>query len=297
MKERGSQTTARVLMVSPNHFGSNAQAMVDNVFMTRGVALDKAAVSSSHAAWVSLLRRHGVQVSLVADAADAPDAVFCNNWFLLHFGVLALFPMKPPNRRVERRADIVALFGAPRLVDLTAWEEHGEFLEGTGSLVVDWTSGVAYVGLSQRSSLKVAQDFVKRFAEASGHELQLVAFESLHNGAPIYHTNVIMTVGAQFIIVCLEVVTGCRAELEASLARSGKRIVTISRAQMDAFCGNVLQVANVVCMSDRSFAAFSAEQLEAIRGPDNEVEVLHSDLSLLETIGGGGVRCCIAELF
>ncbi len=297
MKETGSQTTARVLMVSPDHFDSNSQARIDNVFMATPdkVALDSAAVSASHAAWVALLRDRGVHVSLFSDRAETPDAVFCNNWFLLH-GVLVLFPMKTPNRRLERRADIVASFGAQQVVDLSGWEQQGEFLEDTGSLVVDWTCGVAYMSLSQRSSRRVAEDFVQRFAAVSGRQLQLVVFETAHNGAPIYHTNVVMSVGALFVVVCLDVVTSGRAELEASLARSGKRIVVISRSQMDAFCGNVLQVANVVCMSDRAFAAFDAAQLEAIRGT-GEVEVLHSNLAALETIGGGGIRCCIAELF
>ena len=302
MKERGLQSAARVLMVSPDCFGSNAQCRADNVFMAapERVALDRAAVCSSHAAWVELLRARGVAVSLFSHPPETPDAVFCNNWFLLHYGVVVLFPMKTANRRLEReRPDIVASFGACQVLDLTHWEKEGEFLEGTGSLVVDWTCGVAYMSVSQRSSLRVAQDFVTRFSQLSGRELQLVSFETEHGGAPIYHTNVVMSVGAHFAIVCLEVVTRGRAELEAALARSGKRVVVISRAQMDAFCGNVMQVANLVCMSDRAFAAFDGAQLRAIRGEEEEeeVEILHSDLAALETIGGGGIRCCLAELF
>ncbi len=232
-------------MVSPDHFCSNAQTRQDNVFMG-DAALDAAAVKASHAAWVALLRGRGIDVSLWSDQANTPDAVFCNNWFLCHHGLLVLFPMKAESRRAERRAVVVASLGAAQTLDLTHWEEKAEFLEGTGSLVVDWTCGVAYMCVSQRSSLLVAKDFCARFAEKTGRDLQLVAFEAVHNGASVYHTNGKKKrkekIESNLTIFCLHSDNVCWGQvyfglLGSSVKWSGRIVVVVS-ALGKANCGN-----------------------------------------------------------
>ena len=320
-------------MLAPTAFESNAQAADDNAFMTATAAAARdgvrAAVLAEHAALYAALTRAGVRVQLFAHAAQhgTPDAVFPNNWFSLSHGALALYPMRCPNRAAERRPELVAWLRAQpcarRELDLTDAERATPpaALEGTGSLVLDHVLAVAYMARSERSDAALAQ----RAADFLGFR-ELHAFDATDaQGRPVCawpdaaprtcvrariahcspcadHTNVVMSVGTGFAVVCDEAVEDAaqRAALLASLRRGGRDVVCISRVQMGAMCGNVLELRDaaglpLLALSQRAHDAFTAAQRATLLR--HVVQLLAVRIDTLEEVGGGSVRCCLGELF
>lgn len=227
--------------------------------------------------------------------------MFCNNWQSTCADTLALYPLRCSNRNRERRPELVNFLrsrGYARELDLTAPPPPGGALEGTGSLVFDHVLGCAYLARSERSSEPLAA----RAAAALGFT-RLHAFDAADEaGVPVYHTNVLLSVGTGWAVVCSECVVGeaARAGLEAALARGGREVVRITRSQMAAFCGNVLEVRDgdglpCVAMSTAAHDAFTGEQRAALLR--HTAALLHAPVPTLERVGGGGVRCCIGELF
>ncbi len=305
VQSSAAQSSTSVLCVAPAAFESNAQAAVDNAFMAAGNSGDVAdAALEEHAALHDALLRAGVQVYLFSHthAHGTPDACFPNNWFqATPDGTLVLYPMKNPNRQAERRKDIIAFLasrpGRKRTLDFTAEERATQprYLEGTGSLVYDHLRRVAYLARSERSDEALARAVL----DALGY--RLVAFDACDAaGRPIYHTNVVMAVGTGFAVVCDEAVMDSqRAGLLTELAND-RDVVRITREQMGAFCGNVLELRDgrglpVLALSTRAFEAFTQQQRATLLG--HVAELVHVPLSTLEAVGGGGVRCCLAELF
>ena len=316
--ERGTsralaQSSNACLMITPRAFQSNEQAARDNHFMcssSDGSSLVeiRARACEEHGALVDRLRALGVRVNLFSheDAHGAPDSVFPNNWHSLRDGTLKLFPMKDENRRRERREDIIERLKEqhPGLVvddSLLRFEREDppKFLEGTGSLVIDHESRVAYVALSERAHADVVR------AHCEAESLTPITFTALDGkGRTIYHTNVMMAVCTDVAFVCSASIADAadRARvLEALAAKPGRKIIDITHDQVDAFCGNVLEVRTssgspALACSSRAFAAFDDEQRRVIRDAfgDNLAVV---DFDVIERIGGGGVRCAIAEHF
>ena len=318
------QSTNSVLMVAPTAFGFNAQAAQDNFFMHAHAEgpggttkkLPDAALAEFAALHHALTERAGVAVALFEHAPHhgTPDAVFPNNWFSTHYAgeaaggvtesTLVYYPLKCPNRQAERRPDARALLEARspgRVLDLSPAESRpgasAAYFEGTGVLVLDRVNGVAYVSLSERADEKLAHEW----AAAVGYR-DVVTFRSVDaHGAPIYHTNVMMAIGTDVAVVCLESVKNEkeRAHLKARLS-AHHAVVDVSLAQVESMCGNVLELEDgrglpVMAMSTRAHAAF---------GPDARKELLkhvadlvHAPIDTIETVGGGGVRCSLAELF
>jgi len=243
-----------------------------------------------------------------SDLMGTPDACFPNNWFSTHAAgegrdeaTLVTYPMAVPNRRGERRPDILSRFEGryPRHCDLTGHEagDDARFLEGTGVLVLDRVRGIAYANLSGRCDEALAQHWVDQL----GYR-ELVAFRAAEEGgAPVYHTNVMMCVGTSVAIVCSESVTDAqeRQHLLAKLSEHHE-VVDISRAQMGKFCGNVLEVLDKrglpgLVMSSQAFHAFTEDQRKVILR--HVGRIYHAPIDTLEYQGGGGVRCCLAEVF
>ncbi len=254
----------------------------------------------------------GVRVHLFAHdhAHGTPDAVFPNNWFSTHASgeaaggvasdTLVLYPMKCPNRRAERRSDVIDVLRTrnySRVLDLTAEENLGKFFEGTGVLVLDRVNGVVFCALSERADAGLAQ----RWADEMGYK-EVVTFHSTDGaGHPVYHTNVMMAIGTDVAVVCAESVDD-PAERKHLLERLGRShaVVQISREQTAQLCGNVLELEDgrglpVLAMSSRAHAAFTPEQRRELR--KHVAALHHAPIDTLEHVGGGGVRCAIAELF
>ena len=328
-------------MFSPTAFESNEESMSDNHFMAASGGADASDLSpadahdalpkrvvAEHQGLVAVLRDEiGATVHLFdhTEEHDTPDAVFPNNWFctvqtqpytednVTYPGgpQITLFPMRHPNRRKERREDLIQFLTdrynvvgkradqpEGQILDLTSSEldDPPQILEGTGALVLDRTHRVAYVCLSERADL----DLAATWCNLSGYEL--IAFSANdEKGRPIYHTNVMMSVGTNGAIVCRPSLSDEEYKLVADkLKQTGRTIIDIDFTQMGEMCGNVLEIAGLggtkcLLMSTRARDSFSQTQKNEIEKLWDSTHV--SSIPTLEEVGGGGVRCCVAELF
>ena len=304
------QRTSHVLMVRPAVFRSNEETAGSNHFQQPANRPDTEVLERAlheFDRFVELLRSHGVDVWVVdADAeADVPDALFPNNWISFHGdGRVALYPMQAVNRRRERREDLVADlehvrgFAISEIVDFTEFEEHGRFLEGTGSLVLDRVHGKAYAALSPRTD-RVA---LERFCEA--FDFEGIAFHALQTTPagrmPIYHTNVMMGIGTSFAAVCLDCIDDPeeREMVKQSVREDGRELIELTEDQIASFAGNLLEVEGkdgqpLIVMSHKGFASLRPDQIQALQ---RHGTLLTPDLDTIETHGGGSARCMLAEI-
>ena len=305
------QTTPHLVMIRPATFRMNEETATNNLYqrelsgMTAEAILDRALEEFD--GLVEALRGAGSLVHVVdADPeVDAPDALFPNNWISLHAdGRVAIYPMFASNRRVERREDLVfdlemRGFGVSEVVDFTEFEIHGIFLEGTGSMVLDRVNRRAYAALSERTHL----DALRAFCEAFDYEgIPFTANQTSAVGrSPIYHTNVMMSVGTHFAAVCLECIDDAeeRAMVREALEADGKEVIELTEDQINHFAGNLLEVqaedgAALVVMSSQAHAALTPSQRASM---ERFGRIVHAPLEAIETCGGGSARCMIAENF
>ena len=301
------QCAAAVLMVRPARFGFNSQTAPSNSFQRLAPAdtpseLEALALREFDGL-ADALRGAGVNV-MVADDTPLPvkpDAIFPNNWVSFHGdGTVVLYPMLAPNRRGERREDVLRQvsgdggFRITRTVDLSYRELEGKYLEGTGSLVLDRTSHVAYANLSPRTDLDVLGEFAQQL------DYELVAFEAFDGaGGAIYHTNVLMTIGARFAVLCAAAIAeqGHRDAVYSMLREPGREIIEISPAQMQDFAGNLLELAPaqgpVIALSTTAWRSLDPGQRRTL---ERHGRILAVDIPTIERCGGGGVRCMLAEI-
>jgi|KBSSwiStaDraftv2_1062776.scaffolds.fasta_scaffold33350_4 hypothetical protein len=296
-------------MVRPRHFAFNAETAVTNRFQKAGGSDHTAAQARAEFdAFAAALAGEGVTVCVAQDSDDPPkpDAVFPNNWVSFHAdGTLVLYPMQAVSRRAERRREIVDAvvrdtgFKVLRTVDLTHHEKAGRFLEGTGSLVLDHRERVAYACRSPRTDEQVAREW----AEVMGYELELFAARDAR-GAPIYHTNVLMSIGTRLAVVALDNIDAAdRARVAARLEKQHD-LLAISEQEMGAFAGNVLEVGSWdEYLGDMRILVMSATAQHALEGRKyarlyTSVDaVLAAPIDIIERHGGGSVRCMLAEVF
>lgn len=311
LRESG-RSASRVLMVRPRAFARNEAAAASNSFMN---AVGDPAGEIARAALaefdglVGKLEEAGVRVVVAEDRLDLPDSVFPNNWISFHEpreggggggAVVVTYPMATPARRRERQDSILALVesvagGRVRRIALEGFEEEGVYLEGTGSLVLDRAAGVAFACRSVRTSDRV----LDAWESVTGFEV--VRFEAVDgDGAAVYHTNVVMALGERFAVVCSGCVpdAGQRRGLLEKLAGMRESVLDISPAQMGGMCGNILQLRSVegvpvVAMSETAWGAFTREQRLVLEGFARPVVAA---IPTIERVGGGSVRCMIAEL-
>lgn len=289
-----------LFLLRPRAFGLDAESARTNLFQPGVVErseeeLRRLAVREFDGL-CAVLRHAGVAHEVLEEPADsaAVDAVFPNNWFSTHAGgELVLYPMAAPVRRLERRPELVERIaercGSTRTVDLTHHEAQGRFLEGTGSLVLDRPGRVAFAARSERTDEGLVHDWARRLG------YRPVLFETSFRGAPVYHTNVLMAVGADLAVWCPEVVAERdRERVGGELAGGGRTVLELSAEQLVAFCGNVFAVrcgdgATGWVMSTRARDAFRPDQRRALG------RCLAADLTTIEDVGGGGARCMVAE--
>lgn len=295
-----------VLMVEPACFGYNEQTAQSNSFMHPS-ALDAKTIQEQalkeFQGFVQALEAAGIELLVFRDSPTppTPDSIFPNNWFSTHqSGRIILYPMATPNRRSERRSDIVETlqhrFGYRELLNLSYFEEASMFLEGTGSMVLDRSNHIAYAALSLRCQEEVLEEFSRR----TGYSI--CSFHTMLNAEiPVYHTNVVMSVGERIAVVCFEVIATEteRTAVRQSLQSTGHQILSISLEQMNSFAGNMLNLINkegksVWVMSTAAYQSLSAEQLHLL---EQDGTLVHSPLRTIESVGGGSARCMIAEIF
>jgi hypothetical protein len=308
-------------MIRPTGFGRDDEAAQTNSFMNRSTETAERVqerAKEEFDALASSLTQAGVEVLVFEDDLGLPDSVFPNNWISFHQPikdgegeegeegeesanpVIVTYPMLAESRRKERRAEIldaIAKFTGtnPDHIDLSGLEATDDYLEGTGSLVLDRVNNVAYACLSGRTS----EDAVDAWADET--EYQAVRFHGADiDGNPVYHTNVMLSIGTELIVACLESITDPdEYELvEASLKASGRAVMLISLGQVSHFCGNILELASkdgdpIFAMSQTAYEHFTDAQRAQIEGLG---EVVHVPIPTIEYVAGGSVRCMIAEL-
>ncbi|MEP6548497.1 MAG: arginine deiminase-related protein [Gammaproteobacteria bacterium] len=301
------QSARAVLMVRPASFGFNTQTAASNAFQQLpgflGAGETQGLVQSEFDALAQALQRAGIEVLVAQDTLlpVKPDAIFPNNWVSFHHdGTVALYPMLAPNRRWERREDILeqvvreGRLHVSRTVDLTHREAEGKFLEGTGSMVLDRAHRVAYASLSPRTDLDVLGEFAQLL------DYELVTFETCDGGArPVYHTNVAMAIGTRFAVVCGEAIAQPqhREAVLSKIRASGHDILDISMRQMQDFAANMLELApsgrHIIALSTTAWRSLHSAQRRLL---ESHAEVIPVAIPTIERIGGGGVRCMLAEL-
>lgn len=299
------QSTRHLLLVRPAAFAANPQTQASNAFQRRdpppaGLAAQALAEFDG---LVAALRRAGAQPLVVDDlpGGASPDAVFPNNWVSFHHdGTVVFYPMLAPNRRRERRPELLDQltgahgFAVSRVVDLSPLELDGEYLEGTGSLVLDRPAGIAYAALSPRT-VPAALD---RFAAATGYRVLAFAAHD-PQGRPVYHTNVLMGIGTGYALACLEAIGDPveRAAVAAALDASGHELIPLTLAQVQAFAGNCLEIQGaagpLLLLSASAAGALAPGQRAAL---ERHAGLLPVAVPQIERYGGGSVRCMIAEI-
>lgn len=288
-----------IIMIRPHQFVSNPQTMSDNAFQV--VACSKqisqqAYLEVTHAA--EQLTAAGITVHLFEDEGNStPDSVFPNNWFSIHTsGQLISYPMYVPNRRLEVRRDIIDFvqqhYQVTAYRDLSPLAEQGQFLEGTGSMVLDQQAGIAYAVASNRTD----KNLFNALCQELGY--QPVLFEAMDaNGQPVYHTNVLMCLAEHFVLIGLDMVPAAqRPWLLDSFARQHKTVIALSNQQISRFCGNAIELqgskGKVLALSSTAFQALTPAQIAIIR---QSAELLPIDVSTIES-AGGSLRCMIAGI-
>ncbi len=303
-----AQTAAAVFMVRPASFAWNVETHASNRFQRDDPELASDANARACAEFDALarkLRESGVAVHAVADEAvpARPDAVFPNNWLSLHAdGTVVLYPMLAPNRRLERRPELIGTlverggFRVTRLLDLTHHEQYGRFLEGTGSIVFDHVARVAYACLSPRTH---REPLAELCAELGYSACTFAAKDAA--GVPIYHTNVLLAIGtAQAVIAADAIDAADRARVLAGLRASGHVLETIDATQLAGFAGNVLELraadgARILALSAAAANALGPAALDRLQQRIDRLVV--TPVPTIEALGGGSVRCMLAEVF
>ena len=300
------QVTDTVLMVRPANFGFNPETAENNAFQVNDTSISKEEIAKMAMAefdiMVTRLRSVGVKVIVVDDSAQPlkTDAIFPNNWFTTHKeGTIVLYPMYSANRRLERREDIIELLESKYQIydqtDYLEFEDLGVFVEGTGSMILDRQNRKIYACISERSDLELLRKI------ASDFEYVLIAFRATDSmGVPYYHTNVIMALGTQLAIICLESIDEIeRPQVLQSLHKDNKIIIDITRSQVEQFAGNMLEVLgqneeHFLVMSSAAYRSLTPSQISTI---ESQLKIIHSDLSIIEKYGGGSARCMMAEIY
>jgi hypothetical protein len=302
-----SQLASAVLMIKPVRFQSNPLTASSNRFQGKNTSSPEQQQLDSVAEFDGLrrvLEANGIKVVQFDDTLEphTPDSIFPNNWVSFHAdGTVVLYPMEAPNRRTERRQDLIEQlvtdhqYQVRQIVDLSHRENEGHYLEGTGSLVLDRVNHIAYACLSSRTHLDALGEFAQRM------DYKIVAFAAIDNdGEAIYHTNVLMNVGEKLAVVCAESIAdeAQRAAVLESLRSTGHAVILLSFEQLEAFAGNMLELRSssgerLIAMSQQALNSLDDAQLSII---EDNATVISAPIENIESSSGGSVRCMLAEI-
>ena len=304
------QTTSNLFLIRPFRFFSNPQTAINNFFQNPDSERNMSDVSEKALLefdmFIDKLKRNDLNIFLfhAKETPMTPDAIFPNNWISTHQnGKIFLYPMFAENRRLERRQDIIDFlfknFDVTRVFNnANYYENENQFLEGTGSMILDREHKIVYAALSERTNQNLLDKFCNKM---NFSKIIFTAFKNVNEKKIIYHTNVMMSVCKHFVVICLDSIENDiqKNELLKSFKKTKKEIISISLEQVNNFCGNILEVVNkngnsILIMSTRAYNAFSESQKKII---NKFCKIVHSPLDTIEYYGGGGARCMLAEIF
>jgi hypothetical protein len=302
-----AQAPSAVILIRADKFVPNPATAADNAFMADVPAGQSDETTSARAlaemdAVADALRSAGVRVHVFQDEDHTrPDSVFPNNWLSTHAGgSVAVYPMYASNRRHERRADVLEMlkssYRVQTIVDYSGLEPDGIFLEGTGAMVLDHVSRVAYTAVSHRADTHV----LERFCTDFGYEpMAFEAFDS--DGVPVYHTNVMGCIGTDVALFALDMIPdkARREQVRERLTVNGRKVVELTEEQVHEFAGNAVELCGrtpegrrryIMAMSARARRSLRPDQVAVI---EESCEIVDVDIPTIE-LAGGSVRCMIA---
>jgi hypothetical protein len=301
-----TQSASRVILIRPTGFGFDPGTAITNAFQQHLTDVDvRLRAEEEFDLLLGALDRCGIGTT-VLDPADpnAPNAVFPNNWFSTHEnGTLVLYAMCSPSRRSERDPAFDKTleregFEVKKVMDMSPLEKSEKFLEGTGSLVIDRGRNIVYAAIGPRTSERGINLWCGAMGAAP------VTFQATMDGTlagqPVYHTNVLMSIGESFVLACLEALPYPvdRDDLWAELDRSDREIIPITIDQMHHYCGNLLELrstkGNFIFLSETAFQALKPDQRISL---EKVAQLVPVAIPTIEAVGGGSVRCMIAENF
>ncbi len=293
-----------ILMVRPFQFYFNQQTAANNFFQSNiNIENSNELAIAEFDAMVEQLRTHKIKVQVVQDTKDpsTPDSIFPNNWFSTHAGgTLCLYPMYAENRRAERKLSVIDFlqknYKIENLLDLTDLEKEGKFIEGTGSMVLDHQNKISYGCLSERLDKEAFTYWCNKM------QFKPISFKALdHKAQSIYHTNVMMCMGNQFVVICLESIPDEQEKqiVLESFLQTNKEVITISQDQLNHFAGNMLQVFDVdekphLILSNQAYKTLNVAQLKSL---EKYNPLLPISIPTIEALGGGSTRCMMAEIY
>jgi hypothetical protein len=300
------QATKHILLVKPSNFTFNAETADSNAFQNntneKSELINKN-VSKEFDAFANTLKSKGVNVTVVEDTPQPskPDAIFPNNWISFHEdGTVVLYPMFAPNRRLERRYDIIDTikesFVITKIYDFTQYESKNRFLEGTGSIVFDHPHKIAYACISPRTDKAL-------FIDLCGYlHYTPICFSAYDKTKKqIYHTNVMMCIAEKFAVVCMDSITDNKEKelVRNSFKATQHELIDITIEQMNHFAGNMLALQNnddknMLVLSQSAYDSLTTAQKTII---EKYCQLVPLGIKTIETIGGGSARCMIAEVF
>jgi len=292
-----------ILMVRPYQFYFNQQTASNNFFQSN-INIENAneLAIAEFDAMVEKLRAHQIIVNVVQDTKDpsTPDSIFPNNWISTHAGgTLCLYPMYAQNRRAERKLSVINFlesnYKIENVLDITDLEKEGKFLEGTGSMVLDHQNKIAYGCLSERLDKEAFISWCSKM------QFKPIAFKAVDDKAqPIYHTNVMMCMANQFVVICLDSIPNEKEKqmLLDSFVQTHKEVIEISQDQLNHFAGNMLQVFDVsekphLIMSEQAYTSLHTAQLKSL---EKYNPIISISIPTIEALGGGSTRCMMAEI-
>ncbi len=299
------QAPSAVVMIRPHHFRVNPETAADNAFQINSEAMDQTKLAQSAFEELTVaaqrLEDAGVRVHIFEDEGlETPDSVFPNNWFSTHSGGhIALYPMFSEARRKERRSDVLTMlkneYRVQDVIDYSGLEPDGLFLEGTGAMVLDHIDRVAYAVESKRTNPIALERFCTHF----NYEPMVFEAED-ENGVSIYHTNVLMCIATDFVLICLDMIKDQqrRKEIVKRFELSGRQVIDLTHDQIANFAGNAIELQSrnksgdkiVLALSSRASGALTPEQIKKIK---QSAEIVDLHIPTIE-LAGGSVRCTLA---
>ena len=301
MIKTSAQSPSSIVMIRPHHFTVNAETAIDNAFQVRKMPQEELGdlayqeISKS----AEIFSSHGIKVHIFEDKNSLiPDSVFPNNWFSTHpGGHVAVYPMKVPSRRLERRWDILEMlkskYQVNDIIDYSGLEYDNLFLEGTGSMVLDHTNRIAYAIESSRTNLAV----IERFCNNFNYEPMVFSAKD-ENGTTIYHSDILMSIGTEIALIGLDMITDKvrRQEVFDRLKHSGRKVIVLSNNQINNFAGNSIELQGkdkrILALSKKAYRSLNNEQIAII---SDSVLLVPLEIPTIE-LSGGSVRCTIADI-
>ena len=296
------QSTNHIFMIEPEVFYSNEQTIDSNHYQLKNDSNEDIAIIKENALrefhnLKKEIEKNNILVKSMKGIHECPDHIF-PNWFITFDDkTFQLFSMNAENRRLEKTTEMINYLSQEYTLtrDLSEYEEKGEFLEATSSMVFDRVNRVVYAAVSPRTN----KDLTIKWCKENDYELVLFDTNS-HKGSSIYHTDVLMYVGQKVIGICFEVILPKYRDMVRDKVSRYHDIFEINESQIKDFCGNSLEAHNdsnefFLIMSSRAFNALSDAQKNQLS--KYYKSIIHTDLTTIEKYGGGSARCMLNELF